>query len=133
MTEPSPKPPVDYAAIGDTAVSGIKALAPADKSWIAAVVLIVLTLEVGSYLEEAKRTESFAKVLQGAENNRADEMRSSAATINTLSTQLGHTTQQMSEILDRLGQVQARQQDIIAIQNEHENLFRQSRDRRSDP
>jgi len=64
-----PPPPQDYASPQDriagqdwsgVAKTGLASMAPADKGWVLAVVVIIAILSAGDYFRSASRDEQFA-------------------------------------------------------------------------
>ena len=83
MTEPTPKQIVAGQAEGlaDSAVSGIQALSPADRSWVAGFVIVVLIIvgadafvAIRASADSVKAAERLTGFIASVEANRAQEL-----------------------------------------------------------
>lgn len=81
--------------LAEAGVAGIKALAPADKSWMAAFVIIFMTLVLANgyngyrnTLYNLQRDDDFKELLLLTENNRAEELRRAQETIKELTARI---------------------------------------------
>lgn len=75
-------------------------LAPADKGWMLAVVIIIMVLQGTEYFQNEHDGLRMQEFLLGVENNRSEEMRRSQETIRSLT----QTMQRINE--DQSGTIQ---------------------------